>query len=409
MVPDLSAFLSIAAPVPGPRGWFEILSFLTFTAHILLMNALLGTLLILFLRGLRTQKSPSPIAQSASSTAHPSHETLLATLPMFPKSLAVVVNLGVPPILFIQVLYAQFFYTSAILQAIWWLGIMFLVMMAYYGLYLAQGEQSKFRRSFILGICSFLLLFTALIQTSNATLVQNPQFWVNWLAERGSTLFLAGTSLIIPRLVHTLLATLAVGGLCLAAYGEMRRKKGVPDQEEAIAEGLGWFKHCTLAQIVAGTWFFMSLPAPQQKFLLVSPASHSIYTCLFLGLILSIYFAYKKETWRVVTVTVLMIALMIGLRAILRHNTLLSVGAIKPLEFSIAPSVLIMFLVSVVVSALVIIWLLLLAKKVFATPDDQHSKDNNNPDKQVPNFHRDEQKNMAQHTPSTSLSGEAQS
>lgn len=261
MTQGLNSFLYGAAPVPGPGGWFEALSFLTFTAHILFMNAVLGIVLISFFRGLCAPRG---------AETHPVDAALHAGGSMLPKGLAIVVNLGVAPLLFLQVLYGQFAYSAAIIQGFWWLGIMMLVMTAYYGLYLATGQQRQGWRTLILGVCGFLLVGTALMQTANAALVLNPQIWPAWLPERGSALLLPGLSVILPRFMHSLVAAFAVGGLCLALYGEMRRGKEEP-QPESVTEGLQWFIYATLGQLVVGLWYFFSLPSAQRQILLGEP------------------------------------------------------------------------------------------------------------------------------------------
>lgn len=336
------------------------------------MNTVLGTLLITFFRSLVPAGSgtaPAPFAGEAGTSAPPPaitppvNATLFDSIPMLPKTLAITVNLGVAPLLFVQVGYGQFFYTSAIIQGVWWLGLMLLVMMAYYGLYLYSTQQNKGARTLILGLCTAMLLMTALLQTTNASMVLNPQFWPNWLPDRGSALFLSGIGMIIPRLGHTLLAAIAVGGLALAARGEIRHKKGLPGQEDCVREGLAWFKYATLGQFILGSWYFLSLTARQQRVLLESPVSQALYVCIFAGILLSLWFASRNQTWRTVICAVLIVSLMIAVRAFLRHVTLLSAGAPKPEEFVTAPSVLVTFILSLAGSLLAIAWMLRLAHK----------------------------------------------
>ena len=358
MLHDLASFFPSAAPVPGPGGWFEALSFLTFTAHILFMNAVLGIVLIAFFRGL----FPRPAAESGPTV----NETLFAGSSMLPKGLAIVVNLGVAPLLFLQVLYGQFAYSAAIIQGLWWLGIMLLVMTAYYGLYLAAGQARQGWRTLILGVCAFLLLGTAFIQTANAVLVQNPQLWPSWVPERGSALVLTGFPLILPRFMHSLLAACAVGGLCLALYGEARQGKGQP-QPASVDEGLQWFTYATLGQVVVGLWYFFFLPAEQRRMLLANPVAHALFLCVLVGGALALVAAWHGQTRRAAGCTGLVICLMVGMRALLRQEALVSQGAPQPELFSTATSVFVLFAVSLAVSALAICWVLRVAYKASAS------------------------------------------
>ena len=353
MTQGIQAFLPYAAPIPGPAGWIELLSFITFTAHLLLMNALVGTLLLAVLRW----RSPNAAIR----------QNLEESLPLLPKGVALTVNLAVPPLLFIQVLYGRFFYSGSIIQSVWWLGIMLLVMMAYYGLYLAVAKESG--RRFVLGVAACLLLFTAFILTANASLVLNPQVWPNWLPERASALLLAGVGTVVPRFLHSVLACLAVGGLCLAAIAQVRQGKGIAGHKPAITEGLAWFRHATLGQLAVGTWYFFSHTAQQQHFLLTTPAIHGLFTVLALGIGLGVWLSVQGKVWQTVSVAAFLVATMVAVRALLRQLVLTGVQAnAMPVEFSVPPSVLVLFLVSAVGTGAVVFWALRLCARAYNTP-----------------------------------------
>lgn len=353
MTQGIQAFLPYAAPIPSPAGWLEVLSVITFTAHLLLMNALVGTLLLAVLRW----RSPHAAVRQG----------LEQSLPMLPKGVALTVNLAVPPLLFLQVLYGRFFYSSSIIQSVWWLGTMLLVMMAYYGLYLAAAKQEG--RRLVLGIAACLLLLTAFILTANAALVLNPQVWPHWLPERASALLLAGAATVVPRFLHSLLACLAVGGLCLAGLAALRQRKGNAGQEAAITEGLAWFRHATLGQLAVGTWYFISLTEQQQHFLLTTPAIHALYTVLLLGMGLGVWLSLRGKVWQTVGVAAFLVAIMVAVRALLRQYVLMGVQAssMAP-EYTVAPSVLVLFLVSAVGTGAVIFWSLRLCARAYNTP-----------------------------------------
>ncbi|WP_051257738.1 hypothetical protein [Desulfovibrio cuneatus] len=363
MTQGIQAFLPYAAPIPGPAGWIEVLSFITFTAHLLLMNALVGTLLLAVLRW----RSPHAAVR----------QNLEDSLPMLPKGVALTVNLAVPPLLFLQVLYGRFFYSGSIIQSVWWLGIMLLVMMAYYGLYLAAAKENG--RRFVLGIATCLLLLTAFILTANAALVLNPQVWPNWLPERASALLLAGAGTVVPRFLHSLLACMAVGGLCLAGLATLRQNKGIAGQEPAITQGLAWFRHATLGQLAVGTWYFFSLTPQQQHFLLTTPAIHALYTFLGLGMGLGVWLSLRAKVWQTVGVAAFLVATMVAVRALLRQFVLMGVQAgSMPPEYAVPPSVLVLFLVSVLGTFAGIFWALRLCARAYSTPSaaqPQHTKE----------------------------------
>ena len=45
------------------------------------------------------------------------------------------VNLGIPPLLFLQTLFGQFLYSSSILMAVFWLSVVPVLIVAYYAAY----------------------------------------------------------------------------------------------------------------------------------------------------------------------------------------------------------------------------------------------------------------------------------
>ena len=95
--------------IPVHWGWFKFFLILTFFLHLLFMNTMLGIAIIALARSLsdvgRTEAVNREISQK------------------LPYTIAFAVNMGVAPLLFIQVLYGQFIYTSSVLMAVYWLSI----------------------------------------------------------------------------------------------------------------------------------------------------------------------------------------------------------------------------------------------------------------------------------------------
>ena len=53
-----------------------------------------------------------------------------------PVMIALGINMGVPPLLFLQVVYGNLFYSSSVLMAVYWILIIPLLILAYYGTYI---------------------------------------------------------------------------------------------------------------------------------------------------------------------------------------------------------------------------------------------------------------------------------
>ncbi|SHN52349.1 hypothetical protein [Desulfovibrio litoralis] len=350
--------LPYAAPFPGIESLWEAVGILTFTVHLILINILVGCLCIVFLNSFSFNKLQKQQAPQLAT-----QKTILEGMEYLPKTLALAVNFGVPPLLFVQLVYGQFTYPAAIIQGFWWLGIMLLVMIAYYGLYLFNSQESLLRRQVILIISISFLFLTLLIQSSNAVISQDPNSWLNWLAIGKSTLFLTEIKHLIPRTLHTIISSLAIGGLALATYSELRKRQGIANQEALINNGLNWFKHATLLQFIIGTWYFLSLTETQQTLLLASPLMHILFTLILILTFASLYFAQKKQAIKTVFCTILTIGLMVSIRAFLKRMTILSFESIRPEVVSPQFSILLTFLVSLLFTAIIVYFVLKIAYK----------------------------------------------
>ena len=168
-------------------------------------------------------------------------------------------NFGVAPLLFLLVLYGQFIYVSSQLMAVFWLSVIALLMAAYY---LAYDYKFNFRRSgdfrrSMIGIAAILLLCIAFLFCNNMTLMLNPSSWASYFGNSGGTLLNLSDPSLLPRYLHFITATLAIGGLFVAIVWTLR--KNHPNSENNIAAGMNWFVYATLAQIAVGFWFQMSL------------------------------------------------------------------------------------------------------------------------------------------------------
>ena len=117
------------AALPAPHWFIQFFKVLGFTLHAVPMNLwYAGLLLAVFLHISRNQHARLCAAR------------LIAQMPVI---IAVGVNLGIVPLLFIQLAYYKFFYPATILMAWFWLAIIILLIPAYYGVYLYAWELRK--------------------------------------------------------------------------------------------------------------------------------------------------------------------------------------------------------------------------------------------------------------------------
>jgi hypothetical protein len=127
------------------------------------------------------------------------------------------VNLGVPPLLFLQVLYGQFLYSSAILSAVYWMLLVAVVMSSYGLLYVHAGRAKRglfggaAGLPLSLAVCG--LLATSFILTNVMSLMLRPDSWSQYFFDAKGTILNLGDPTFLPRWLHFVFASLAVGGL----------------------------------------------------------------------------------------------------------------------------------------------------------------------------------------------------
>lgn len=318
---DPTALIPILDGLPGPWGLLAVLLYLSFVLHLLLVNAVVGVSAITLADRLRSGPSPFLRADLRDQSI------------LLPKGVALVVNFAIPPFLFLQGIYGQFIYSSSVLTALWWLPLMAVAMMAYYGLYINmyQAGISERARSVALALSLVLLLWTAFLLVNNSTLMQSPERWTAYGKNANGLLLNLGDPQLLPRYLHVLLSCLAVGGLCLALparYRSRRLSEETPASErrylrEREAAGLSCFFYATLAQLPVGGWFFLSLPHAQRK--LFMAGDHTASLLFFASLFLIGFALLAARRGRPLAAALSALAtifLMAGMRSILRASLL---------------------------------------------------------------------------------------
>jgi len=335
----------IPAPdtIPVNWWWFEILLMATFFIHLLLMNSLLGSSLIGAYNHLKNRQS------------YPEASTI-------PTLVALTVNFGVPPLLFIQVLYGQFFYSSSIMVAVPWLLVIPFLIVAYYAAYIfvyKRGVSAAFAGVSLI-VSAVLLLFIAFMMTSNMTLMLTPDTWKLYFERADGAGFNTGEATLIPRYLHFIIASIAVGGLWKAVFNRFARK-GSPDQ---VNVGLKIVAVATMIQILDGFWFLLMLPGPvMYRFL----GQHLPATLLLvLGIILSLVVLFTALKAMLVPTVVSLAALIFVM--IINRDLLRGFyydGIYSPSALTVAGEYgsLVLFLISFAVGLLLIAYMISLVFK----------------------------------------------
>ena len=121
---DYISLIPMPDSIPAPVLLFLVLDLLLFMLHILLINIILGGSLIIIFSRWKEQYEP------LDSRLHG------AVAAKIPTTFALAINLGVAPLLFLQVIYGHLFYTSSVLMAVYWIAVIPLLILAYYSAYI---------------------------------------------------------------------------------------------------------------------------------------------------------------------------------------------------------------------------------------------------------------------------------
>jgi len=346
-----SALIPAPDALPVPWGWFQALLTVTFVIHLLFMNALLGGVLIAFVGSCR-RGAGLAVAREISTR--------------LPFAVAFTVNAGIAPLLFLQVLYGQFVYSSSILMARWWFAIIWLLIVAYYAIYAYRDgfERGAAARQALLGLAAGILLLVSFLFTSNWTLAVAPERWPVYFAHPDGTWLNVDAPTLWPRWLHMVVGSLAVAGLTLAGFAARRAGRGDRDAAARVREGLRWFTWATLAQVVPGVWWLLAL-RPEVRRLFMGGSALASAT-LVLGLLLTataVYFGFRGRLRPAIVTTGVLVPLMAVQREIVRAGDLAPWFRPSDLAVHREISPLILFLAVFAVGALTVAHMLRLAAR----------------------------------------------
>ncbi len=233
-------------PLPGPVWLMMALLLVTFLLHIIAMNLTLGGTAIAVMCAAR-RKTDKFAGQLAGDLL----EILTITL-------AFTITLGVAALLFVQVLYGNLLYASSILIGAFWIAVIPLLIVAYYGLYYSKSHPAS---TGPLWLSLLLMLGIGFIYVNNFTLMLAPQRWLAMY--RNST---AGWNLnwgepsLAPRYLHFMLGAFAVAGLAVFIAGVWNRSTDYG--RWMMQHGSKWFVVPTVINYLVGMWFLIALPRP---------------------------------------------------------------------------------------------------------------------------------------------------
>ncbi len=251
MSPDLVPALD-PMPMPAPAWLFHALLVFTFFLHALFMNLTLGGTIL------------AAVGRILAGDRTGDHRGVLADrlVAINTYGISLTITTGIAPLLFIQLLYQQYFYTATILIGWVWLGFLVMLMVGYYAVYVYKFKGAPARGHggggwLVLAAAMFLLI--SMVHVAVNLIHAQPDQWAE-LA--GSPWAILADPAYWPRLLHFVLAGIGMSGLVIAWWAVRQARAGTePELNARIARfGWRWALWTTLAQVVDGFVLLFVLP-----------------------------------------------------------------------------------------------------------------------------------------------------
>lgn len=205
-------------PLPAPVWLMKGLGLLTLALHFAALQMLIGSLIMVIWFNLSGRAKKDSARLSAS-------HTLARRLPVM---MTFVINLGVPPLLFLQVLYGRAIYSSSVLIGVSWFAVIPMLIAAYWLLYRVVDWIAKDKPAWVPAVISFLIIAgIGQIYAMNMSLMLRPEVWAQMYA---NSPFGAQAPpkdpTSTPRWLFVMTGGLAFGGLWMVLLSNMKHISG---------------------------------------------------------------------------------------------------------------------------------------------------------------------------------------
>lgn len=238
-------------PLPAPVWLFKVLQSVTLTLHFTAVYFMVGGLFLATWWAIRGRRRDDGRMVAASG----------AIARRLPIVVAYVINLGIPPLLFSQVLYGRALYTSSILIGVFWIMVIFMLVAAYFIMYkMAKRADTGWAYGWMGIIALLLVMKIGFVYTNNMTLMLRPDAWVEMYRSNSTGAHLAhGDPTILPRWLYMMLGSVGMAGIGLMLLG---MKSGIEEGAAAFLRSRGalLLAFFTLVQMVLAVWVYRAQP-----------------------------------------------------------------------------------------------------------------------------------------------------
>lgn len=340
--------IPVADTLTAANGWFQFFLMLTFPLHLFAMNAMLGCGLVAFISHLHPGRAHHEL----------SHELAKA----LPFLVAFTVNLGVAPLLFVNVIYGHLLYSSTVLMGLYWLAVIPLLIIAYYLAYIYDFSFKKLGNlaMFVLLAALAMLMAVGFIFSNNMTMMISPASWIRWFTSPAGTLLNLADPTLVPRYLHIITGSLAVGGLFTALYAATVLKSDPEVSEAGQRLGMQLFSWLTLLQLGLGSWFLFSLP--KQTMLRFMGGGTIATALLAVGILLAVatlITGFKRLVFPTLWLTLPLVYVMSFMRDVVRGNFLAPYFDPTTVPVQVQWSPLVLFIVTLALGLAVVVWMLM--------------------------------------------------
>ncbi len=339
--------------IPASWGWFEMLGLVTLLLHFIMMNVILGGSFLIF--GFRLPGILNTRGRSA----------IVSLVGKIPTGFALAVNFGVAPLLFLQVLYGHFFYTSSILMGLYWILIIPLLILAYYGAYiqLYKWDSAPALSRMFSFLTLIILIYISFIFSNAMSLMVRPDAWPQYFTNRGGTLLNWSDATLFPRWLHMVVGSIAVAGLAVSVFWHFSRTDQ-DNRSRHIETGLKIFGWTTMVQAAIGIWYLLTLP---KDTMMLFMGRNPVYTIIMLLGILcgltAIVTAMRNLFKTTFLMAILTMALMVLMRSFVRTANLSDYFSVSELRVQPQTGNLVLFLLVFAIGMGCVTWMLSMIPK----------------------------------------------
>jgi hypothetical protein len=250
-------------PAPDPLGYpvpawiLQVLAYAMLTLHLTAVHFTVGGALLLLWARLRNK---------------PGHAEAACFLGAgLPLGTSYIITMGIPPLLFVQVLYGQLFYSSSVLIGAYWIQVIPALALAYAGFYYhkLRRDTAPGTHGLVVAIALLLLGYIGYIYVNNFTLLMTPDQWMGLYAGApGGGRLHHGEPTLHGRYVLFLASSFGVAGLTLIWRGVFLKRWGDDDAgQRSQTLGFRAFLWTPLLWIVGGIGVYAGRPEDVREFL----------------------------------------------------------------------------------------------------------------------------------------------